>query len=73
MIPVGLTPLSLCACAVCSAGGGTCQGFATGSLEEDAWAIRNFVQQGFEMFAAQSFAKNFGQMTAIKYERLMLA
>jgi aspartate/tyrosine/aromatic aminotransferase len=53
--------LSLCACAVCSAGGH--QGFATGSLEEDAWAIRNFVQQGFEMFAAQSFAKNFGQMT----------
>ena len=37
------------------------QGFATGSLEEDAWAIRYFVQQGFEMIAAQSFAKNFGQ------------
>lgn len=36
------------------------QGFATGSLEEDAWAIRYFVDQGFEMFAAQSFAKNFG-------------
>jgi len=36
------------------------QGFATGSLEEDAWAIRYFVAQGFEMFAAQSFAKNFG-------------
>lgn len=36
------------------------QGFATGSLEEDAWAIRYFVEQGFEMFAAQSFAKNFG-------------
>lgn len=36
------------------------QGFATGSLEEDAWAIRYFVSQGFEMLAAQSFAKNFG-------------
>ena len=36
------------------------QGFATGSLEEDAWAIRYFVEQGFEMLAAQSFAKNFG-------------
>ena len=72
MIPVGLTP-SRCVLALCARRGGTCQGFATGSLEEDAWAIRNFVQQGFEMFAAQSFAKNFGQMTAIKYERLMLA
>lgn len=36
------------------------QGFASGSLEDDAWAIRHFVEQGFEMFAAQSFAKNFG-------------
>jgi len=36
------------------------QGFATGDLEQDAWAIRYFVEQGFEMFAAQSFAKNFG-------------
>ena len=38
------------------------QGFATGSLEEDAWAIRYFVAQGFEMIAAQSFAKNLGQI-----------
>jgi aspartate aminotransferase, cytoplasmic len=36
------------------------QGFASGDLENDAWAIRYFVEQGFEMCIAQSFAKNFG-------------
>jgi len=36
------------------------QGFATGDLDGDAWAIRHFVSQGLEMLIAQSFAKNFG-------------
>nr|XP_020479418.1 aspartate aminotransferase, cytoplasmic-like [Monopterus albus] len=36
------------------------QGFASGSLERDAWAIRFFVSDGFELFVAQSFSKNFG-------------
>ncbi len=36
------------------------QGFASGDLENDAWAIRYFVGQGFELCVAQSFAKNFG-------------
>jgi len=36
------------------------QGFASGSLEVDAWAIRYFVQQGFNCVVSQSFAKNFG-------------
>lgn len=36
------------------------QGFASGSLEKDAWAIRYFVSEGFELFVAQSFSKNFG-------------
>uniref|UniRef100_A0A3Q3KKH4 Aspartate aminotransferase n=1 Tax=Mastacembelus armatus TaxID=205130 RepID=A0A3Q3KKH4_9TELE len=36
------------------------QGFASGSLEKDAWAVRYFVSMGFEMFCAQSFSKNFG-------------
>ncbi|XP_036384244.1 aspartate aminotransferase, cytoplasmic [Megalops cyprinoides] len=36
------------------------QGFASGSLEKDAWAIRYFVSQGFELLCAQSFSKNFG-------------
>lgn len=36
------------------------QGFASGDLEKDAWATRYFVERGFEMCIAQSFAKNFG-------------
>ncbi|KAJ6261236.1 hypothetical protein Dda_3904 [Drechslerella dactyloides] len=36
------------------------QGFASGDLAKDAWAIQYFVQQGFELCIAQSFAKNFG-------------
>ena len=36
------------------------QGFASGSLEEDAYAIRLFADMGFEMVLCQSFAKNFG-------------
>ncbi|XP_076142416.1 aspartate aminotransferase, cytoplasmic [Alosa pseudoharengus] len=36
------------------------QGFASGNLDKDAWAVRYFVSQGFEMFCAQSFSKNFG-------------
>ncbi|PCD44011.1 hypothetical protein AU210_003093 [Fusarium oxysporum f. sp. radicis-cucumerinum] len=36
------------------------QGFASGDLVRDAWAIRYFVEQGFELVVAQSFAKNFG-------------
>ncbi|KAL6717103.1 Aspartate aminotransferase, cytoplasmic [Lecanora helva] len=36
------------------------QGFASGDLENDAWAVRYFVAEGFELCIAQSFAKNFG-------------
>ncbi|MCJ1314794.1 Aspartate aminotransferase, cytoplasmic [Xylographa vitiligo] len=36
------------------------QGFASGNLENDAWAVRYFVEEGFELCIAQSFAKNFG-------------
>lgn len=36
------------------------QGFASGNLAQDAWAIRYFVDQGFELCIAQSYAKNFG-------------
>ena len=36
------------------------QGFASGSLDTDAWAVRYFVEQGFEIFCSQSFSKNFG-------------
>ena len=36
------------------------QGFASGDLEADAWAVRYFVDRGFELVAGQSFSKNFG-------------
>ncbi|KAL7269663.1 Aspartate aminotransferase, cytoplasmic [Rhizina undulata] len=35
-------------------------GFASGNLNVDAWAVRYFVENGFEMCIAQSFAKNLG-------------
>lgn len=36
------------------------QGFASGDPDKDAWAVRYFVERNFELFCAQSFAKNFG-------------
>ena len=36
------------------------QGFASGDLTNDAWAVQYFVTQGFELCIAHSFAKNFG-------------
>lgn len=36
------------------------QGFASGDLARDAWAIQYFISLGFETCVAQSFAKNFG-------------
>lgn len=36
------------------------QGFASGDLDHDAWAVRYFDSRGFEMLCSQSFAKNFG-------------
>ncbi|KIK71059.1 hypothetical protein GYMLUDRAFT_33186 [Collybiopsis luxurians FD-317 M1] len=36
------------------------QGFATGSISNDAFAVRHFVAQGHQIALAQSFAKNMG-------------
>lgn len=36
------------------------QGFASGSLDEDAYAPRYFVERGIEIFVAQSYSKNLG-------------
>jgi len=36
------------------------QGFATGDLEKDAYAIRSFAEKGLPLFVSVSFAKNFG-------------
>lgn len=36
------------------------QGFASGDPARDAFSVRHFVSRGFELFCAQSYAKNFG-------------
>ncbi|XP_015127719.1 aspartate aminotransferase, cytoplasmic [Diachasma alloeum] len=36
------------------------QGFASGDLDRDAYAVRLFAERGIEFLGAQSFAKNFG-------------
>ncbi|PSN48874.1 hypothetical protein C0J52_09655 [Blattella germanica] len=36
------------------------QGLGSGDLEEDVWPVRYFIQQGFELFIAQSSSKNMG-------------
>lgn len=36
------------------------QGFATGDLNQDAWAVRHFVERGVSLLVCQSFAKNAG-------------
>ncbi|TFK42688.1 aspartate amino-transferase [Crucibulum laeve] len=36
------------------------QGFASGDLDKDAWAVRYFVEQGIPLLVCQSFAKNAG-------------
>ena len=36
------------------------QGFCSGDLDKDAASIRLFVDEGHELFIAQSFAKNMG-------------
>lgn len=36
------------------------QGFASGNLDEDAHAVRLFVERGFELIVCQSFSKNLG-------------
>lgn len=36
------------------------QGFASGDLDHDAWAVRYFVGQGVPLLVCQSFAKNAG-------------
>ncbi|OEL38468.1 Aspartate aminotransferase, chloroplastic [Dichanthelium oligosanthes] len=36
------------------------EGFASGSLDEDAFSVRLFVKRGIEVFVAQSYSKNLG-------------
>ncbi|XP_062403752.1 aspartate aminotransferase, mitochondrial isoform X1 [Sardina pilchardus] len=36
------------------------QGFASGDIDRDAWAVRHFIEQGHNIVLSQSFAKNMG-------------
>lgn len=36
------------------------QGFASGDIDRDAWAVRYFIEQGHNILLSQSFAKNMG-------------
>ena len=36
------------------------KGFASGSLDEDAYSVRRFASRGMELFVAQSYSKNLG-------------
>jgi len=50
MLARGLIPIFDCAY----------QGYASGDLAKDAWAVRYFIDQGHECMIAQSYSKNFG-------------
>lgn len=43
------------------------QGFCSGDLDHDAKAVRLFVRNGHELFIAQSFAKNLGLYSLLKF------
>ena len=43
----------------------TLQGFASGSLDDDAFAPRFFVDQGLEVMVSQSYSKNLGELHGI--------
>lgn len=36
------------------------QGFASGDIDRDAWAVRHFIENGHNIVLSQSFAKNMG-------------
>ena len=36
------------------------QGFASGDLDNDAWAVRHFAEEGLNFILTQSYAKNMG-------------
>lgn len=44
------------------------QGFVSGDPDMDAWAVREFVKEGLELFCAQSCSKNFGLYSETNYD-----
>lgn len=42
------------------------QGFASGDINRDAFAVRMFLEEGLQLCLSQSFAKNMGRFTGFK-------
>ena len=47
------------------------QGFASGSLDQDAYAPRFFVDQGIEIMVAQSYSKNLGKSLPVDAKKYL--
>lgn len=45
------------------------QGFASGDLDADAWAVRYFVERGIPLLVCQSYAKNGGFLADVERVR----
>jgi aspartate aminotransferase len=41
------------------------QGFASGNIDDDAYAVRKFVEDGHDIVLAQSYAKNMGIYSSV--------
>lgn len=46
------------------------QGFATGDVDRDAWAVRHFADRGMQLICSVSFSKNFGLYSKLVCWRL---
>ena len=47
------------------------EGFASGSLDEDAFAPRSFIDKGLEVMVSQSYSKNLGRASSPMLIRLL--
>ena len=45
------------------------EGFASGSLDEDAYAPRSFIDKGLEVMVSQSYSKNLGRASSLMLDR----
>lgn len=48
------------------------QGFASGDLDKDAFAVRHFASRGIDFLLAQSYSKNFGLYSMISFNKNVL-
>ena len=48
------------------------QGFASGNIDEDAFAVRKFIEDKHNLILAQSYAKNMGKSSSISRIKITL-